>query len=126
MAIGGIQMEQQYEQVKEWLDRHKGTLLIKKQELMIGRNEIIDLDEVELQFDHATLGQNDYEDPDDYVTKKAILLHGKGLIRCEPVDEELPFDAYEIPVEGAWRVETDDDSVHIKTERANYLIQKKH
>ncbi|WP_134702241.1 hypothetical protein [Ammoniphilus sp. YIM 78166] len=111
------------DEVKEWLETHKGsTLTIHKGELSIGKNEVADMDKVDIRLDKVTLNTHEQADPDGYLAQQEFILHGQGKIQSANGEEELPQNVYEIPLYGKVSTRKEENGFTIETERAFYSI----
>lgn len=115
-------MTQEIEELSNWLESHKGEkLIIHKGELSTGLQQIFDIDQVTLALDHISLVSNDNQ-VDDYIPPKELILHGQGNIRSVEGIEDLPQDAYEIPLFGSIITSIENDGLKIETEKAIYKL----
>jgi hypothetical protein len=123
MKKGGDFMDQSIHPLSAWFEAQSGkSFLISKEEYLIGKDEIGDLDQIELHLDRVTLGRFQ-NDPDDYVSPVFIQLHGQGTIRTDEESAVLPQDVYEIPLDSSWSMSETGKALQIKTERAIYTIR---
>jgi hypothetical protein len=117
-------MIQNVNELTKWLETHKGnTLTIHKGELSIGKNEVMDMDRVDIRVDKVTVNTIEQTDPDGYLAKQEVILHGQGKIRSAYGEEELPQNVYEIPLYGKVSTYKVENGLTIETERAVYSIQ---
>lgn len=116
-------MVQPVYELTEWLEAQKGnTLMIHKGELSIGKQEIVDINKVELRLDKIVLKNIERSDPDNYLANQEVILHGQGTIRSDYGEVELPQNVYEIPIYGNVTTHKVEHGLKIETERAVYSI----
>jgi hypothetical protein len=108
---------EQKTQLTNWLETQVAR------NLLIEKKEDGDLDRVELNLEKVSIGRLEEKDPDEYVSREAILLHGEGTIRSGGHEGPLPLDAYEIPITNSLTTSAMGNSMEITTERAIYTIQ---
>jgi hypothetical protein len=117
-------MQQSFDQVVNWLDSQVGkTVVLTKKELSIGKNEVSDLDQVQLQLEKVSMRQLERKDPDNYLAEQTLMLHGNGSIQGGTKAERIPQGVYEIPLYGSIAAQQADDGMQIATERAIYNIR---
>ncbi|MCL7747261.1 hypothetical protein [Halalkalibacter alkaliphilus] len=115
-------MAQQLHELSEWFESHKGeTLLIRKNELSTGLQQIFDIDQVTLQLDHISVVKND-SNIDDYIPSQELVLHGEGSIKSAEGMKDLPQNAYEIPLFGRIVTTKEANGLKLETEKALYEI----
>ncbi|MFC0558011.1 hypothetical protein [Halalkalibacter alkalisediminis] len=113
-------MAQDIEELSNWLESHKGnTLLIRKEELSTGLQQIFDIDQVTLALDHISLISNE-NNVDDYIPKQELILHGHGNIQSQNGMKDIPQEAYEIPLLGDIVTTNEKDGLKVETEKAVY------
>jgi hypothetical protein len=116
-------MVQPIYELSEWLEAQKGrTLIIQKGELSIGKQDIIDVDQVQLHLDAISIRNIERHDPDDYLADQELILHGSGKIGSDQGEVDLPQNIYEIPIHGEITTTRENNGVKVKTERAIYTI----
>jgi hypothetical protein len=103
--------------MEAWFEQRTGR------EITIDKEEGSDRDRVRLRLERVEKAERD-EARDDYLPRKALLLHGSGTIHNpgeEP--EELPAGGYEIALDGLVSHTESAGSLTVKTTRATYRIQ---
>ncbi len=106
--------------VADWLKNHENRTI------SILKKEQGDSDRVELEYRTFTLRDSVAADPDDYVSRRALLLHGTGAYMNESELEmvPLPSSTYEIALPsadfGAYEAE---GGLMIETDRATYFLE---
>ncbi|KHF41899.1 hypothetical protein [Halalkalibacter okhensis] len=115
-------MTQHLDELSEWFESHKGeTLLIRKNELSTGLQQIFDIDQVTLQLDRISVVNND-SNIDDYIPSQELILHGEGNIKSAEGMKNLPQNAYEIPLFGRVVTSKENQGLKLETEKAIYEI----
>ncbi|WP_100398752.1 hypothetical protein [Bacillus sp. FJAT-44742] len=115
-------MDQQIDQVSQWLESQKGNILfIKKEELETGKDEVMNTDNVRFTLDSVDV-KNNKASIDDYIPSKEIILHGSGTVQTDEGPTDLPSDVYEIPLGGEIKTEKDNNGVKLETEDVIYTI----
>ncbi len=111
------------EQVSEWLEQLKGqSLLIYKEEIATGKQEVMDIDQVSFKLDSVSFNRNRHANIDDYLAFKEIVLYGQGTIQTDQGESGLPERAYEIPLTGDFKTEKNADNMRVETDQAIYTI----
>lgn len=108
-------MEQSPDKLHEWFKMHKNKMLT------IFKVEDGDLDMANIKLRDIKLVQ--HKDPDDYLSARALLLRGEGMVRTSSGMESLPGQTFEIALTDQWSSETHGHSLHLYTERGNYTIE---
>ncbi|MDT8862910.1 hypothetical protein N0O92_22305 [Alkalihalobacillus sp. MEB130] len=117
-------MTQDIHELSNWLESHKGErLLIRKNELSTGLQQIFDIDQVTLNLTHISVVEND-SNIDDYIPSQELILHGEGSIKSAEGMKDLPQNAYEIPIYGKVVTTKDQNGngLKLETEKAIYEI----
>ncbi|MDG5786088.1 hypothetical protein QA612_01200 [Evansella sp. AB-P1] len=110
-------------QLTEWLERQKDrNLVIYKEELATGKQEVIDQDRVQMLLENITARTIEHHDEDDYLADQEIILHGVGHIYSDEGIMELPQQVYEIPLLGEITTHNEKNIVKVETEKAIYTI----
>lgn len=92
----------------------------KKAEII--KEEDGDQDRIRLQLQRISLGENRYQDPDDYVAKQALLLHGEGVVMQDEHQARLPQNVYEIPITENMKISQSINALTLQSDRALYHI----
>ncbi|WP_088101977.1 hypothetical protein [Halalkalibacter urbisdiaboli] len=116
-------MDQMINELANWLENGKGhTVMIQKREIQQG--DVIDLDSVQLQLEDVSVRKIEAPDPDGYLAKSEIILHGNGEIKTDRGQMPLPQNTYEIPLFGRFESAVTDNGLQVKTEKSIYDLYK--
>jgi hypothetical protein len=113
-------MNPDVDQAIAWLTPWEGK------EIQIVKEEEGDQDIVHLHLEQVDVGENKKNDPDGYVSPKALLLHGTGVVNEKDHQEHLPQDVFEIPITDQINVTRANQYILIQSERASYTISLYH
>lgn len=105
------------EQVTGWLESHL------HHSLRITKQEDGDIDRIQLHLNRVSIGHLQQKDPEGYVAKDAVLLHGEGTIQSDQGQAHVPLNVYEIPWTEQVQLKKDDQHMVIETERATYTLE---
>lgn len=93
------------------------------QKIRIVKEELDDLDETLLELEDVSYAKG--SSVDDYIPRYALLLKGTGVVGTTMNNyEELPFEAFEIPLEEDTIYEFDGRRFFISSSRGVYMIQQ--
>lgn len=108
-------MKQSPENIRAWLEAHKDQVL------KIEKEEDGDLDQATIRLQDVEYVE--HHDTDDYLSDQALLLKGEGTVRAAEGEAKLPAGIYEIALTDQWFSASDDQSLHLSTERGSYRIE---
>lgn len=97
--------------LKKW-DGH--DLLISKLENEDHDQTVLRLEEVEMKECGETI--------DGYVPDVALLLKGQGRVILENIEEPMPSNSYEIPLDSLYDIHYDEIRLYLATKRGSYTI----
>jgi len=93
------------------------------QKIRIVKEEMDDLDETLLELEDVSYVEG--SSIDDYIPKYALLLKGNGVVETTMNHyEELPSEAFEIPLDEDTIYEFDGKRFFIKNLRGVYMIEQ--
>lgn len=96
----------------------------KGSEITIEKKELNDVDKHQLSLE-AVAVVNQLYDFDNYVELQTIELQGIGsVITDDGKKHKLPLNSYELPMQELHSIETSNELLTIKTDRATYTIKK--
>lgn len=111
------------QELTEWLESQKTqTLLITKEELATGKNEVVDQDRVQLLLNKIDVRKINRHDEDGYLADDELILYGEGHIHSDKGEMELPQGVYEIPLYGEITAYSENNEMKVETEKANYIM----
>jgi hypothetical protein len=114
-------MTQGVSELTHWLESQKGNnLMITKEEFQPGKH---DIDTIQLSLNKVVLHHIQDPDPEDYVAKQEVVLHGEGKIHTDQGEMELPQHTFEIPIYDDLTTRNMDTEFQVKTHRAVYSFQ---
>ena len=113
MVESRVTIEEFNDQLKKW----------NGQKIRIVKEEMDDVDETLLALDDISYVKG--SSIDDYIPKYALLLKGKGVVETTMNHfEELPSEAFEIPLDEDTIYEFDGERFFIRNARGVYVIEQ--
>ena len=113
MTESRVTIEEFNDQLKKW----------NGQKIRIVKEEMDDVDETLLALDDISYVKG--SSIDDYIPKYALLLKGKGVVETTMNHfEELPSEAFEIPLDEDTIYEFDGERFLIRNARGVYVIEQ--
>ncbi|WLD94802.1 hypothetical protein [Alkalihalobacillus sp. AL-G] len=91
------------------------------QQLLIQKEEMNDLDETFLTLEDVRYKPQP-RDTEDYMEGNTLQLSGEGLILEGQMTASLPYESYDIPLEGLENVMIAEDNLSFDTARGRYRI----
>lgn len=92
-------------------------------QVLISKVEMGDVDRTVININDLSF-QSYGNHTDDYLSEETLQLVGKGYQVMDDTDIPIPYETYDIPVEGVIDFQNDGDRIHLVTNRASYTLTK--